>query len=97
MQSLSISAADPVEMLKHWLSSPAGGYLGQSYGNDVQGLIHDPMRAGGADMEIRKLRADIPLMSRIEDINIYASDLNEFDQQALVFELSGQTVTVRDV
>jgi hypothetical protein len=84
-------------MLKHWLSSPAGGYLGQSYGNDVLGLIHDPMRAGGADMQIRKLRSDIPLMSRMPDINIYASDLNGMDKQALVFELSGQTVTVQDV
>jgi hypothetical protein len=94
MQSLSIPAAEPVEMLKHWLSSPAGGYLGQSYGNEVQALIHDPLRAGGADLQIRKMREDIPLLNSIE-VNIYAADINGVDQQALVFDVAGQVLTVQ--
>lgn len=97
MQPLSIPATEPVEMLKHWLSSPEGGYLGQDYGNDVQRLIHSPMLAGGADLQIRKLRADIPLLSRVEDINIYSVDLDGLDKVALMFEVNGQTVTVQDV
>lgn len=83
-------------MLKHWLSSPEGGYLGQGYGNDVLGLIQSPMRAGGADMQIRKLRTDIPLLDKIDDINIYAVDMNGLDKVAMVFEVAGQTVTVQD-
>ena len=51
-----------VGQIKHWLGTPAWGYLGDPYGFDGQRLLMSPFAAGaGQDME-RKLRKDVPLV-----------------------------------
>lgn len=90
---MEITATDLQEMVTHWLGCPPNGYLGSDYGSDVASLLQAPFSAGGADALIRKLRADIAVMSQLPQstLNVYAEQQGA-DKLVLAIEVAGAYV-----
>lgn len=82
-------------MVKHWLNTPAGAYLGSSYGSNIKELLQRPQAEGMADAVIRKMRADIPILQSLPDgaTNIYSMQASP-DRLDLVIEVAGQALQV---
>jgi hypothetical protein len=91
----AITPSDIHLMVRHWLNTPAGAYLGSGYGSNVKDLLQSPLSGQVADSIIAKLVADIPVLSVLPDgaINIYGvpSGLDTLD---LVIEIAGQTISI---
>jgi hypothetical protein len=87
-----INSGDLSGMLGHWLGTPPGGYLGQSYGVDVKALLQTPMASGIADGILAKARVDVPLTGS-SSLNLYSYDA-DVDKKVLVFEVAGELISV---
>ena len=87
---MAITASDLQSMVTHWIGCPPNGYLGSTYGSDLQSLLQSPMEAGVADAVIAKLRSDIPIIGSLDRsmVNIYAERLG-IDKMALNIEVAG--------
>lgn len=91
----TITTSDIHLMVRHWLNTPAGSYLGSSYGSNVADLLQSPLSGIGADAVIAKMVSDIPVLSVLPDgaINIYAAQ-TDVDSVELVIEIAGQTISI---
>lgn len=92
---MAITASDLQSMVTHWIGCPPNGYLGSTYGSDLQSLLQSPMEAGVADAVIAKLRSDIPIIGSLDRsmVNIYAERLG-IDKMALNIEVAGTFVQI---
>lgn len=75
-----------VSQIRHWLSTPANGYLGSDYGIDLKQYLHKPMSRFDADGIIAKMRADIPVLDIIdsESIDVLIVDDGNDGKQILI-------------
>lgn len=90
-----INGKDVQDMVRHWLATPVGGYLGSDYGSDIKSLLQLPQADGRADAFVAKLRRDIAAVYALpaNSVNIYS--VTSFpDRLDLVIEIAGQTITV---
>ncbi|ABO60536.1 hypothetical protein LA345_39175 (plasmid) [Burkholderia vietnamiensis] len=90
-----ITTADAQDMVSHWLETPVNGYLGSDYGSNFPDLLQTPLRTGGADAVIAKLKTDVPLLAAMPrgSVNLYSQDTGP-DQRRYFIDLSGQTVDI---
>jgi len=91
----TITGIDIQGMVRHWLNTPAGSYLGSGYGSTLKELLQRPQADGMADAVIQKMRADIPILQSLPSgaINIY-SLATAPDRLDLVIEVAGQAIEV---
>lgn len=82
---------DLIQILTHWLSTPANAYYGQSYGADLNTFLLVPMNENLANQFIDKLKRDIPMLANV-DINLWQED-NGFEQKRLYLEI-GKNITI---
>ncbi len=82
---------DLIQILEHWLSTPANMYYGQSYGADLNAFLLVPMTENLANQFIDKLKRDIPMLANV-DINLWQED-NSFEQKKLYLEI-GKNITI---
>lgn len=89
----NISKNDLVDMIRHWLATPPNGYLGSSYGCDLNALLQNPMTNGIADSLLAKMRVDIPLVAVLpsSSLNIYAVGSGP-DKLTLYIDVAGETI-----
>lgn len=87
---IDVTSKELEGMIEHWLSTPANKYLGSSYGNNIKSLLQSPQSDIAADQIIRKLVADIPLLSSMpsDQIAIYGVP-SGVDRVDLVLEIAG--------
>lgn len=90
-----ITGTEIQKMVRHWLNTPAGAYLGSSYGSNLKDLLQHPQADGMADSVISKMRADIPLLQSLAEgaINIYSVGTAP-DRLDLMIEVAGQAIEV---
>lgn len=90
-----ITARDVQDMSAHWLATPENAYLGQSYGNDLKSVLHNPLSAGLADSQIAKLRNDVPplRLAPAGAVNIWSEPVGA-DQLRLSLEVSGSMLAL---
>ena len=68
-------------MIKHWLNTPPNGYFGQSYGADVRNMLLRELTSDNADMLLKKVRVDIPILNQLDESQLSISvDTVEHDQ-----------------
>ncbi|NDI85088.1 hypothetical protein [Undibacterium crateris] len=89
-----ITAVDIQGMVRHWLATPVGSYLGSDYGNDVKSFLQYPESAGMSQSLIAKMRQDIPVLSALPNgaINIYYQDI-EPDKRLLIVDIAGSMIS----
>lgn len=68
-----ITQQDIDEMIRHWLHTPVGTFLGSDYGFDKHSLLFRPLTMSGYDEMIAKLKRDVPILSLMPQgtINFY--------------------------
>lgn len=89
--------SDLVEMVRHWINTPAGSYLGSSYGNPIKNTLQRPMSDVGADEVLEKMRIDLPVLSILPSsaVNIYAYPSPErVDGVEMVVEVGGELISL---
>ncbi|AEJ01306.1 hypothetical protein Nit79A3_1474 [Nitrosomonas sp. Is79A3] len=93
-----ITGNDIQEMVSHWLQVPVNGYLGSSYGQDINSLLHRPQADGAPEALLEKLRADVPVLQALPSgaVNLYSVQTPP-DRLGLVIEVAGQAITVPEV
>ena len=86
------------DMVSHWLHTPVNGYLGSSYGQDINSLLHRPQADGAPEALLEKLRADVPVLQALPSgaVNLYSVQTPP-DRLDLVIEVAGQAITVPEV
>jgi len=91
----TITGIDIQGMVRHWLNTPEGAYLGSSYGSNIKELLQNPQAIGRADAVILKMKTDIPILQSLPSgsINIY-SITSSADKLELVIDVAGQIVQV---
>jgi hypothetical protein len=91
----NITKNDLIDMIRHWLNTPTGGYLGSGYGADVKAMLQSPMRTGIADSFLAKMRVDIPLVAALpaSAINVYAVDEGP-DKRTIFIDVAGEPVLI---
>lgn len=90
-----ITAVDLQDMIRHWLSTPTGSYLGSGYGNNAGDLIANPQSMGVADSFIKKLINDVPILQILPKgtINVYGIS-SPPDKMQLVLEVAGSEFSI---
>ncbi|QFY43033.1 hypothetical protein F6R98_10735 [Candidatus Methylospira mobilis] len=93
----TITGNDVQAMVGHWLKTPVGGYLGSSYGSNAKEMLQAPQASGVADNFLRKLRADVPVLSALpgDAVNLYARATPP-DRTDLFIDISGRAIQVGD-
>lgn len=89
----SITGTEIVGMVRHWLSTPIGGYLGSDYGSDTKALLQNPHNVVLADKFLAKLRRDVPVLAALpsSSVNLYASP-SGIDRMDIVLEVAGVAI-----
>lgn len=69
-----ITQQDIDKMIRHWLATPVGAYLGSDYGFDKHSLLFKPLSMSGYDEMIAKLKRDVPILSLLDEsaVNFYS-------------------------
>ena len=93
----AIKGTDISDMVRHWLQTPVGGYLGSDYGSDIKALLFTPNAAVNADAVIDKLRKDVPILQMLPDgsVNIYAQQ-SAPDKLEFFIEVAGQVIQIKN-
>ena len=89
----TLNMLEVVDMVRHWLETPTGAYLGQSYGNDTKSLLQQPQNAALGDAYIEKLMTDVPAVRSLPagTVNVYLQPVGK-DRQRLIIDLAGTQV-----
>lgn len=84
------------DMARHWLHTPACGYLGSDYGQDAKSLLQRPHMDTAADAFLAKLRRDVPVLQVLPTgaLNLYGRPVGA-DRLELVLDIAGQPLEVR--
>lgn len=90
-----ISQADIDEMIRHWLHTPTGDYLGSDYGFDKHALLFQPLTTAKADEMLAKLRRDVPILSMLDQnaVNFYAIPIPP-DKLAIFLQVGDSTFEI---
>ena len=62
--------ADIQRMIEHWLGTKPYGYIGVSYGRELQELLHKPMTEDTANKLIEWMKADMPILKQLGDADL---------------------------
>ncbi len=91
----TITGNDIQLMVSHWLKTPVNGYLGSGYGQDIKGLLHQPLSDGSPESVLQKLREDVPVLQSLPEgaTNLYSIE-SPPDRIDLVIEVAGQAIQV---
>lgn len=91
----TINGNDIQAMVRHWLNTPTGAYLGSDYGQGFRAILQRPLEDGAADALLQKMREDVPLLQSLPAgaINLYGVRTPP-DRLDLVIEVAGQTIQV---
>jgi len=91
----TITGNDIHGMVRHWLNTPVGGYLGSDYGQDVKALLQRPHADGSANSFLEKMRADVPVLAAMPAgmLNLYGVP-SAPDRLDLVVEVAGQVIDI---
>lgn len=91
-----ITGTDMEAMVRHWLNTPAGSYLGSDYGSNLSDFLQQPLSSGLADGVIAKMRVDIPVLQSLPagSVNIYSLQKSP-DRVDFLIEVAGQTIDVQ--
>lgn len=94
----NITPQDIFDMVTHWLSVPAGSYLGSDYGNGLNDLLQLPIGIIGieADKQLEKLLRDVPILSALPNgsVNIYRIPTpDSIDSSTIAVEVLGRVIT----
>ena len=91
----TITGNDIQGMVRHWLNTPVGGYLGSDYGQDTKSLLQRPHADGAPDSFLRKMRSDVPVLQALPtgSLNLYGVPSLP-DRLDLIVEVAGQTIEV---
>lgn len=84
-------------MVRHWLNTPAGSYLGSSYGSNLKDMLQRPILDSGMDEVVAKLKEDIPILSVLGAgaVNVLAYESTDrIDGIELVIEVAGRVIPV---
>lgn len=90
-----INGNDVQGMVRHWLNTPVGGYLGSDYGQDTKSLLQRPHADGAADSFLAKMRSDVPVLEALPagSLNLYGVP-SAPDRLDLVVEVFGQAIEI---
>ena len=82
-------------MVRHWLNTPVGSYLGSDYGNDAKSLLQRPLSEGVADAFLAKMRQDLPVLQALPAgaLNVYAVGTPP-DRVDLFIEVAGAAIQI---
>lgn len=82
-------------MVRHWLNTPVGGYLGSDYGQDTKSLLQRPHSDGAADSFLEKMRDDVPVLQAMPAgaLNLYGVP-SAPDRLDLIVEVAGQAIEI---
>lgn len=85
-------------MVRDWLETPINGYLGSNYGQDFNKYLHRPISTHEADVQLTKLRADVPVLQMLPDetLNLYVMH-DQHERSELFIELAGHLIKIEDV
>lgn len=85
-------------MVRHWLNTPVGAYLGSDYGQDIKSLLQLAQSDGAPEAFLQKMRADIPALQALPDgsLNLYGVQ-SAPDRLDLFVEVAGQAIQVPGV
>lgn len=91
-----ITPSDIHDMARHWLHTPAFGYLGSDYGQDLKSLLQRPHADTAADAFLAKMRGDLPVLQVLPAgaVNLYARE-SGIDRLDIVLDIAGQPLEVR--
>ncbi|MCM1128931.1 MAG: hypothetical protein NC211_03510 [Alistipes senegalensis] len=91
----TITGNDTQNMVRHWLNTPVGSYLGSDYGQDVKSLLQRPHADGAADAFLAKMREDVPVLQALPAgaLNLYGITSLP-DRLDLVIEVAGQAIEI---
>lgn len=69
-----ITAQHVIQMINHWLKTPPNGYVGSSYGADLNSLLLKALTSNVADAFIAKMKQDLPLLQTLnsEQLALYS-------------------------
>lgn len=89
-----MNAEEILGMVRHWLSTHPGSYLGSSYGFPGKDLLQQPL-SGGADIIIAKMLEDIPVLRGVERGAISLEmEQTGIDTTRLLINIAGHTVEI---
>lgn len=91
----TITGTDIIGMVRHWLGTPTGSYLGSDYGSDAKSLLQNPQNAGLADRFVAKLKKDIPVLSSMPpgSVSLYAVPSGT-DRLDIVIDIAGVSIVI---
>jgi hypothetical protein len=91
----TITANDVQGMVRHWLNTPVGGYLGSDYGQDTKSLLQRPHADGMYDSFLSKMQSDIPVLQALPpgSVNLYGIPSLP-DRLDLVVDVAGQAIEI---
>ncbi|WP_282348017.1 hypothetical protein [Pseudomonas sp. PS01301] len=93
MAGNTLSMLEVADMVRHWLRTPAGAYLGQSYGQDIKSLLQQPQNMALGDAFVEKLLKDVPVLQSLPSGTVNVFIKNEGKQrQQLIIDLAGTEV-----
>jgi hypothetical protein len=87
-----LSAENILAMVRHWLNSPVGIYLGSNYGHDDGVLLQLPYSPDAATEFLAKLVADIPILKSVA-ISVQSEQLYP-DSARIFLNVAGMEVDV---
>jgi len=92
---VAINGNDIQNMVRHWLNTPVGGYLGSDYGQDTKSLLQRPHAEGASDSFLLKMRTDVPVLQALpaSSMNLYGIP-SAPDRLDLVVEIAGQAINL---
>jgi hypothetical protein len=98
MPLLQITGEDVQSMVGHWLGCPPNGYLGSSYGTDVQAMVQRSLSADDGNAFLDKLRQDVPIIQAAPagTVNVYSAD-NPPDKRDILIEVAGQVISAQQL
>lgn len=95
MPNGEITPQDLERMVSHWLGTPAGSYLGSSYGHNIKRTLQKPMSNTEADEVLAKMRADIPLLQLLPAGSVFLyTKPDGVDRTGLYIEVAGRSLAV---
>lgn len=90
-----ITQQDIDAMIRHWLATPVGTYVGSDYGFDKHALLFKPLSMSGYDEMIAKLKQDVPILSLLSPsaVNFYSFPLPP-DKQVIFLQVGDSTFKI---
>jgi len=91
----TITGKDISDMIRHWLDTPVGGYLGSDYGQDAKSLLQLAQTDGAAEAFLQKMQKDIPALQALPPgaLNLYGVS-SGVDRVDLFIEVAGEVIQV---